>query len=144
VSLISDPSACRFLPRPRLLPISLGLPPPPSSIEPDICAAASITNRCTDRPPPPTPGNLAVFPVLSRTSPVIYKDTIIIGTMQRSFGGFGYWLAVKKATGALVWGTQADPNIATVVTTSPTLHDDVLYSGVSSLEENVASRKFDG
>lgn len=42
---------------------------------------------------------LQVFPILSRTSPVVFKDTVIIGTMRQSFGGFAYWIGVDKATG---------------------------------------------
>ena len=40
-----------------------------------------------------------------------------------------------------VWGRKADTNIAAVLTLSPTLHEGVLYTGISSLEENVAARE---
>jgi outer membrane protein assembly factor BamB len=66
---------------------------------------------------------------------------VIIGTMQRSFGGSAYFLALDAASGALVWGTQADAHEAAAVTTSPTVFEGVLYGGVSSLEENVATRE---
>lgn len=60
---------------------------------------------------------------------------------QRSFGGYAYFLGLDRRNGNLRWGTQADPNIAAVVTTSPALYRGMLYGGVSSLEENVASRE---
>ncbi|GBF89065.1 hypothetical protein Rsub_01782 [Raphidocelis subcapitata] len=89
----------------------------------------------------PLPNNTAVFPVLSRTSPVVFQSSVVIGTMQRSFGGSAYFLALDAASGALLWGTQADAHVAASVTTSPTLFEGVLYGGVSSLEENVATRR---
>ena len=91
---------------------------------------------------PARPGNLALYPVLSRTSAVIFEDAVIIGTMQASFGGCAWWLALDRQTGALKWGTQADAHVAAVVTLSPTVHGGVVYTGVSSLEENVASREW--
>lgn len=46
---------------------------------------------------------------------------------------------MSQATGDLVWGNLADPHVAAVITTSPSLHEGVLYGGVSSLEENIAA-----
>jgi outer membrane protein assembly factor BamB len=111
-------------------------PPPPSANPPASSAPPA-------RPPPaPAPAaNLAVFPILSRTSPVVHGANVIIGTMQRSYGGHAYFLALDRATGALAWGAQADPHMAAVVTLSPTLHEGVLFTGTSSLEENVATRE---
>lgn len=34
--------------------------------------------------------------VLSRTSPVVYQDTIILGTMGRNLGGWAWFLALKQ------------------------------------------------
>ncbi|KAI8475329.1 MAG: quinon protein alcohol dehydrogenase-like superfamily [Monoraphidium minutum] len=72
--------------------------------------------------------------------PVVHQDTVIIGTMQAVYGGYAYWLALRVSDGGLVWGRLADTHIAAIVTLSPTLHEGVLYTGLSSLEENVASR----
>jgi hypothetical protein len=47
--------------------------------------------------------NTAVFPIMSRTSPVIHNsELVIIGTMQAVYGGFAFWLALRASDGALV------------------------------------------
>ncbi|KIY99021.1 hypothetical protein MNEG_8939 [Monoraphidium neglectum] len=90
----------------------------------------------------PLPANLGVFPLISRNSPVIYNnELVILGTMQAVYGGYAFWLALRASDGALVWGKQADTNIAATITQSPTLYEGVIYTGISSLEENVASRQ---
>jgi hypothetical protein len=112
-----------------------------------LCVKHALHLFFTPAPPPSfllhPKGNLNVFPVMSRTSPIVHKDTIIIGTMQRQFGGHAYFLAIVRDSGDLKWGTLADGNLAAVVTTSPTLHGGVVYGGVSSLEELVATREHD-
>lgn len=67
-------------------------------------------HRCRRRPyvHPSLAANLGVFPVLSRTSPVIYEDTAIVGTMQAVYGGHAFWLAVRTSDGSLVSAPAAD------------------------------------
>jgi polyvinyl alcohol dehydrogenase (cytochrome) len=70
----------------------------------------------------------------SRTSPAIAGDTILIGDRASAT-----LLALDKSTGAVVWKNTLDPLSAAFITNSPTISRGVIYVGVSSNEEALAS-----
>lgn len=72
---------------------------------------------------------------VSRTSPAIYGDSLIIGDQNG-----GHVMAVDKNSGNLIWITQVDSHIAAIITQSPVVYGDRVYVGVSSNEEQLANR----
>jgi polyvinyl alcohol dehydrogenase (cytochrome) len=76
---------------------------------------------------------------LSRTSPAISGNTIVIGTQRRFFGGTAYVLAINKNTGELLWKTKADNHASAIVTQSPVIHGNRVYVGTASTEELLAA-----
>jgi polyvinyl alcohol dehydrogenase (cytochrome) len=86
----------------------------------------------------------------ARTSPTIAGDLLIFGDvvsqpaagLDLSLGHGATLYAVRRSTGDLVWKTQLDAHPLSVVTTSPTVYDGVVYTGVSSLEEPAARLGF--
>jgi polyvinyl alcohol dehydrogenase (cytochrome) len=75
---------------------------------------------------------------LSRTSPAIHGNTIVVGTQRRFFGGPAYVVAINKNTGDLLWKTLADAHPSTIVTQSPVIHGNRVYVGTASTEELLA------
>ncbi|XP_073146046.1 uncharacterized protein [Henckelia pumila] len=67
---------------------------------------------------------------LSRATPTIADDLLIIGIY-----GPAYVIALKRATGELVWKRQLDTHPAALITMSGTYYGRYFYVGVSSLEE---------
>jgi len=65
---------------------------------------------------------------LSRTSPVFAHGMVYVADLN------GNMMAVDAETGDLRWITELDPHPAAIVTTSPIVHGDRLYIGVSSNE----------
>ena len=78
---------------------------------------------------------------ISRVSPVVDGDQLIIGTnVRQSVAHDGaHVIAVDRATGAFRWMTQVDSHVAAVITGSPVVHGDLVHVGVSSLEEALAA-----
>lgn len=83
-------------------------------------------------------------PSISRTSPAIYKDLVIIGDQGdldqiMGFPAGNYKtasvIALNKNTGALVWRTVVDSHPFSAVTSSPVVSGKTLVVGVCSLEE---------
>lgn len=72
----------------------------------------------------------------SRTTPAVVDGVVYLGTQE------GAWLlAIRAATGALIWKSQLEsPQVDpfAIVSTSPTVVDGVVYTGVASLEEAIA------
>lgn len=72
----------------------------------------------------------------SRTTPAAAKGVLYVGTQE------GAWLlAIKAATGALLWKTQlesAQADAFALITSSPTVVGGTVYVGVASLEEGIA------
>lgn len=70
----------------------------------------------------------------SRTTPAIVKGTMYVGTQE------GAWLlAIDAKSGALLWKTRletADPYA--IVTTSPSVHNGVVYTGLASTAEGAS------
>jgi polyvinyl alcohol dehydrogenase (cytochrome) len=75
---------------------------------------------------------------LSRTSPAIQGNSVIIGTQRRFFGGPAYVVAINKDTGDLLWKTLADAHPSAIVTQSPIIHGNRIYVGTASTEELLA------
>jgi polyvinyl alcohol dehydrogenase (cytochrome) len=70
----------------------------------------------------------------SRTSPAVSGNSVIIGTQLGA-----YLVSLDKNTGAVQWKTQLDAHPAAIITMSPTIQAGVIYDGVASLEENMAT-----
>ena len=80
-----------------------------------------------------------VNPVVSRTSPAVSGNTVLIGTqtMRSTTGHDGAELvAVNKANGNVLWTTRLDDHPLSIETQSPTIYNGVVYVGVASIEEN--------
>jgi polyvinyl alcohol dehydrogenase (cytochrome) len=71
----------------------------------------------------------------SRTTPAVYDGLLIIGDQGGRFDKGAQVMAVSKKTGDLLWATQVDTHPAAVITQSPVVFDNVVYVGVSSVEE---------
>ncbi|KAG8366311.1 hypothetical protein BUALT_Bualt17G0066200 [Buddleja alternifolia] len=82
--------------------------------------------QLTGIPPSGRYGNATV----SRATPVVAGDLLIVGIY-----GPGYVIALRRATGQLVWSTLVDPGPLSVITQSGTVYRREFYVGVSSLEE---------
>lgn len=78
---------------------------------------------------------------LSRTSPAIQGDKLIIGNRTPiGAGGDGaVIMALDRNTGAEIWSTSLDGHLAAVITQSPTIHGNTVFVGVSSTEEVFAA-----
>lgn len=77
---------------------------------------------------------------VTRVSPVLYNNSLIIGDYQS--GGTPHnganVIAVNQQTGALLWITKVDPHPAAIITGSPVMVGNVIYQGISSIEEALA------
>ncbi len=74
----------------------------------------------------------------SRITPTLVGNKVIIGTQSDGLPG-AYIIAVNKKDGALIWTTIVDEHFAAIITSSPMIHGDSIYVGVSSLEEAFAA-----
>jgi polyvinyl alcohol dehydrogenase (cytochrome) len=78
-------------------------------------------------------------PVVSRTSPAVSGNTVVIGTqtMRSTTGQDGARLiAVDKTTGQTLWTTRLDDHPLSIDSMSPTIYNGKIYVGVASIEEN--------
>lgn len=78
----------------------------------------------------------------ARATPALGGGKVVVGTQGSILAGGGPGgkvLAFDKATGALVWSTQADPHVAAIITQSATIAGDSVYVGVASQEEALAA-----
>ncbi len=84
---------------------------------------------------------------ISRVSPAIFEDRLIIGdhngaswvSSASGFVGGAHVIAVDRHSGALLWITQVDAHPAALITGSPVVHGTTVYVGVSSQEEGLAA-----
>lgn len=77
--------------------------------------------------------------VVSRTSPAVSGNTVVIGTqtMRSTTGQDGARLvAVDKTTGETLWTTRLDDHPLSIESMSPTIYNGKIYVGVASIEEN--------
>jgi polyvinyl alcohol dehydrogenase (cytochrome) len=79
---------------------------------------------------------------ISRVSPLVLSNEIVIGDNVASFtakhAGANI-IAVNPSTGNLMWITQVDSHPAAIITGSPVALNNVIYVGVSSIEEGLAA-----
>jgi polyvinyl alcohol dehydrogenase (cytochrome) len=87
------------------------------------------------------PGYTGLTGDFSRVSPAVDGSELIIGDHLPSgtTGPGASMLAVNRATGSLLWSTRVDTNPASEITGSPVVYNGVVYAGVSSREEGLAS-----
>jgi polyvinyl alcohol dehydrogenase (cytochrome) len=81
------------------------------------------------------------FPgAISRVSPAVYNDTLILGDLEstRTHNGANV-IAVDRQTGMLRWITSVDQHPAAVITGASVVAGDMVFVGVSSLEETLAA-----
>ena len=78
---------------------------------------------------------------ISRVSPAVDHDQLIVGDILSSSQAHdgANVIAVDRETGNLRWKTQVDRHPAAVMTGSPVIFDGVVYVGVSSSEETLAT-----
>jgi len=78
---------------------------------------------------------------LARVSPAIHKSDLIIGDVVSATAPHAgaNVMAVSRSKGSLRWITQVDSHPAAIITGSPIIANDIVYVGVSSNEENLAS-----
>ena len=78
---------------------------------------------------------------VSRVSPAIYNDELIIGdNMASSVTHNGaHVMGIDRNTGTLRWITQVDTHPAAIITGSPVFNGTSVYVGVSSNEEGLAT-----
>jgi polyvinyl alcohol dehydrogenase (cytochrome) len=85
---------------------------------------------------------------ISRTTPTLSGDTVIIGASapfaQPNYGEGAYLAALDSTTGNLLWKQEIDATELAIVTGSPMVNDGVIYIGVSSAQEVLASPTFRG
>jgi polyvinyl alcohol dehydrogenase (cytochrome) len=74
---------------------------------------------------------------LSRTSPAVYGDELILGDgwILNPAASGARMFAVNRHTGQLMWSVQADTDPKSVITGSPVVYRGVVYVGISSKEE---------
>ena len=76
---------------------------------------------------------------VSRVSPAVHGDDLIIGDLQgRTTHAGANIMSINRHTGDLRWITQVDSHPAAIITGSPVFMGDVVYVGVSSIEEGLA------
>src|ERR1700758_1567483 len=77
----------------------------------------------------------------SRVSPAVDHDQLIIGDIlsSKQVHNGANVISVDRETGALRWITQVETHPAAIITGSPVVFDGVIYIGVSSTEETLAT-----
>jgi len=77
---------------------------------------------------------------ISRNSPAIHGDDVIVGDIEAGFGPHNgaNIIAADRRTGAKHWITQVDSHVSAVITGSPVVFGNVVYVGISSQEEALA------
>ena len=78
---------------------------------------------------------------VSRVSPAVDDNQLIIGDIlsSKQVHNGANVMAVDRATGKLRWITHVDNHPAAIITGSPVVFDGVVYVGVSSIEETLAT-----
>jgi len=78
---------------------------------------------------------------MSRVSPAIFQNELIIGdNVIHSVAHNGaHVMAVDRNSGQLLWITQVDSHPAAIITGSPVFNGNIVYVGVSSVEEGLAT-----
>ena len=83
-----------------------------------------------------------VMGAVSRSSPAIHGDDVIIGDIENDGVAPPHkganLIALNRKTGKLHWITQVDNQGMAIITGSPVVYGDVVYVGISSNEEIMA------
>lgn len=79
---------------------------------------------------------------VSRVSPAIKGSEIVFadGSQTTSTTAGAFALAADARTGSLLWRTKIDDHPSANITSSPVVYDNVVYLGVSSKEEGLATQ----
>ena len=74
----------------------------------------------------------------SRTSPAYWNGELVIGTGNLMTSGLSpaFEIGIDARSGAMLWRTRTDANIAAIVTGSATIDNGIVYTGVSSKTEH--------
>lgn len=72
-----------------------------------------------------------------RTSPAVYGDELVFGDTDLGHGADV--MAVDRRTGRLLWRTQVESHVASLITSSAVVYQGTVYVGVSSAEEVAAT-----
>jgi polyvinyl alcohol dehydrogenase (cytochrome) len=84
----------------------------------------------------------------SRNSPVVHRNMLILGDQAGTLsawngsqltGAGARVMAVNATTGNLIWVTQVDAFPTAMITSSPVVHDGVVYVGIAQFEEATAA-----
>jgi polyvinyl alcohol dehydrogenase (cytochrome) len=77
---------------------------------------------------------------LSRTSPAVYGNELILGDNQSEDGPHDgvRLMAVDRRSGKLLWITKVDPHPAAIITGSAVVNNGIVYQGIASAEEEYA------
>jgi len=74
----------------------------------------------------------------TRVSPALYNNSIIVGDNESgSPHGGANVISIDQRTGAMLWMTNIDSHPAAIITGSPVVVGNVIYQGVSSIEEGL-------
>jgi polyvinyl alcohol dehydrogenase (cytochrome) len=75
---------------------------------------------------------------ISRVSPAVHGNELILGDNENPAAAHAgaNIMAVDRRTGALMWITNVEAHPAAIITGSPVVYRDVVYVGVSSIEES--------
>lgn len=79
---------------------------------------------------------------LARVTPAVHGDDVIVGdilTTNSAHNGANV-MAISRHSGSLRWITQVDKHPAAIITGSPVVLGDIVYVGVSSNEEGLATQ----
>ena len=76
---------------------------------------------------------------IARTSPSLAGDTLVVGDLR-----FPYMLGIDARTGKLRWRTQVHPDPKGIMTGSPVLVGNTIYTGVSASGANGPGATFRG
>ncbi len=80
---------------------------------------------------------------MSRVSPLVLGDEVVIGdnVINQTAQHIGASvIAVDRKSGILKWSTRVDEHPSAIITGSPVAFNNVIYVGVSSIEEGLADR----
>jgi polyvinyl alcohol dehydrogenase (cytochrome) len=76
---------------------------------------------------------------VTRVSPALYNNSLIIGDNESGVPHDGAnVISVNQQTGVLQWITKVDSHPAAIITGSPVVVGNVIYQGISSIEEGLS------
>ncbi len=78
---------------------------------------------------------------ISRVSPAVFENSLILGdnVSQNVAHNGAHVMSVDRNNGDLRWITQVDAHPAAIITGSPVVNGEIVYIGVSSNEESLAT-----